>query len=147
MVVLHHRLKPEGLARERELLATPLPPDDQLPHVVVQIPSFNEGPVVRRGVEAAARLDWPRDKLHIQILDDSTDSTAEIVRTVEAELRDKGFDVVALQRTDRSGYKGGALHEAMQQTPYDYFAIFDVDYVPAPDFLRVCMRPFFANPD
>lgn len=146
MVLLHHRLKPAGLARERALLATPLPPDDQLPHVVVQIPSFNEGPVVRRGVEAAARLDWPRDKLHIQILDDSTDETAEIARTVAAELRDKGFDVVALQRTDRSGYKGGALHEAMQQTPHDYFAIFDVDYVPPRNFLRRCMAVFQAEP-
>ena len=51
---------------------------------------------------------------------------------------------MALQRTDRSGFKGGALHEAMQQTPHDYFAIFDVDYVPPPDFLRRCMRPFFV---
>jgi cellulose synthase/poly-beta-1,6-N-acetylglucosamine synthase-like glycosyltransferase len=146
MVLLHHRLKPEGLARERALLATPLPPDAGLPHVVVQIPSFNEGLVVRRGVEAAARLDWPRDKLHIQILDDSTDETAEIARAVAAELRAKGFDIVALQRTDRSGYKGGALHEAMQQTPHDYFAIFDVDYVPPADFLRRCMRVFVAEP-
>jgi cellulose synthase/poly-beta-1,6-N-acetylglucosamine synthase-like glycosyltransferase len=146
MVLLHRRLKPAGLARERALLATPLPPDDQLPHVVVQIPSFNEGPVVRRGVEAAARLDWPRDKLHIQILDDSTDETAEITRAVAAELRAKGFDVVALQRTDRSGYKGGALHEAMQQTPHDYFAIFDVDYVPPRNFLRRCMAVFQAEP-
>src|SRR5438105_869933 len=146
MVALHHRLKPRGLAHEQALLATPLPADSELPHVVVQIPSFNEGPVLRRGVEAAAELDWPRDKLHIQILDDSTDATAELARTVAAELRQQGFDVVALQRTERSGYKGGALHEAMQQTPYDYFAIFDVDYVPRPDFLRVCMPPFFAKP-
>ena len=146
MVLLHHRLKPAGLARERALLATPLPPDAELPHVVVQIPSFNEGPVVRRGVEAAARLDWPRDKLHIQILDDSTDATAEIARTVAAELRAEGFDIVALQRTDRSGYKGGALHEAMQQTPHSYFAIFDVDYVPPPDFLRRVMAVFQAEP-
>jgi cellulose synthase/poly-beta-1,6-N-acetylglucosamine synthase-like glycosyltransferase len=146
MVLLHHRLKPAGLARERTLLATALPPDAALPHVVVQIPSFNEGPVVRRGVEAAAKLDWPRDKLHIQILDDSTDSTAEIARAVAAELAAEGFDVVALQRTDRAGYKGGALHEAMQQTPYDYFAIFDVDYVPPADFLRRVMRVFVAEP-
>ncbi|MFZ5778959.1 MAG: glycosyltransferase [Pseudomonadota bacterium] len=146
MVVLHHRLKAGGLDRERELLATPLPPDSELPHVVVQIPSFNEGPVLRRGIEAAAALDWPRDKLHIQVLDDSTDETAALARQVVAELRGRGFDIVALQRTDRSGFKGGALHEAMQQTPYDFFAIFDVDYVPRPDFLRVCMRPFFANP-
>ncbi len=147
MVMLHHRLKKSGLSRERRLLATPLPTDAELPHVVVQIPSFNEGPVLRRGVEAAARLDWPRDKLHIQVLDDSTDETAELARTVVAELRAQGLDVVALQRTDRSGYKGGALHEAMQKTPYDYFAIFDVDYVPPTDFLRTCMRPFFANPN
>ena len=103
--------------------------------------------MLRRGVEAAARLDWPRDKLHIQVLDDSTDETAELARTVVAELKAQGFDVVALQRTDRSGFKGGALHEAMQQTPHDYFAIFDVDYVPPPDFLRTCMRPFFAKLD
>ncbi len=147
MVVLHHRLKAQGLSRERALLATPLPADAELPHVVVQIPSFNEGSVLRRGVEAAARLDWPRDKLHIQVLDDSTDETAELARTVVAELRAQGLDVVALQRTDRSGYKGGALHEAMQKTPHDYFAIFDVDYVPPADFLRTCMRPFFANPN
>jgi cellulose synthase/poly-beta-1,6-N-acetylglucosamine synthase-like glycosyltransferase len=146
MVVLHHRLKARGLGRERALLATPLPADAALPHVVVQIPSFNEGAVLRRGVEAAARLDWPRDKLHIQVLDDSTDDTAELARAVVAELREKGVDAVALQRTDRSGFKGGALHEAMQRTPHAYFAIFDVDYVPPADFLRVCMRPFFAEP-
>src|SRR5471030_360272 len=146
MVVLHHRLKGAGLAHEEALLQTPLPPDSELPHVVVQVPSFNEGTVVRRGVEAAARLDWPRDRLHIQILDDSTDETAELARAVAAELRGKGFDVVALQRTDRSGFKGGALHEAMQQTAHDYFAIFDVDYVPPVDFLRNCMRVFVAEP-
>jgi cellulose synthase/poly-beta-1,6-N-acetylglucosamine synthase-like glycosyltransferase len=139
MVVLHHRLRPRGLAHEQELLQTPLPSDSELPHVVVQIPSFNEGPVLRRGVEAAAGLDWPRDKLHIQIIDDSTDQTAELARTVAAELSGQGFDVVALQRTDRSGFKGGALHEAMQQTPHSYFAVFDVDYVPPTDFLRRCM--------
>jgi cellulose synthase/poly-beta-1,6-N-acetylglucosamine synthase-like glycosyltransferase len=147
MVVLNHRLRERGLAHEEELLATRLPPDEELPHVVVQIPSFNEGPVLRRGVEAASRLDWPRDKLHIQLLDDSTDETAELARTVTAELRAQGCDVVALQRTDRSGFKGGALHEAMQQTPHDYFAIFDVDYVPPVDFLRKCMRVFVAEPN
>jgi cellulose synthase/poly-beta-1,6-N-acetylglucosamine synthase-like glycosyltransferase len=146
MVVLHHRLKSAGLDHERDLLLTPLPPDPELPHVVVQIPSFNEGPVLRRGVDAAARLDWPHDKLHIQILDDSTDQTAELARTVAAELRGQGMDVVALQRAERGGFKGGALHDAMQQTPHGYFAIFDVDYVPPSDFLRRCMRVFVAEP-
>lgn len=147
MVGLNHRLRHAGLEREENLLSTPLPADADLAHVVVQIPSFNEGPVLRRGVEAAAALDWPRDKLHIQILDDSTDETAELARTVAAELRAKGFDIVALQRTDRSGFKGGALHEAMQQTPHNYFAVFDVDYVPPVDFLRRCMRVFVAEPN
>ena len=146
MVVLNHLLRAGALEREEDLLSTPLPPDAELPHVVVQIPSFNEGPVLRRGVEAAAALDWPRDKLHIQILDDSTDETAALARTVTAELRAKGYDVVALQRSDRSGFKGGALHEAMQHTSHNYFAIFDVDYVPPTDFLRTCMRVFVAKP-
>ena len=114
---------------------------------MVQIPSFNEGGVVRRGIEAAARLDWPRDKLHIQVLDDSTDETAELARTVVAELKARGFDIVALQRTDRSGYKGGALHEAMQQTPHDYLRDLRRRLRAAePDFLRRCMRPFVADP-
>ena len=91
MVILHHRLKERGLRREEELLATPLPHDADLPHVVVQIPSFNEGGVLRRGIEAAAALDWPRDKLHIQVLDDSTDETAELARTVVAELQGAGL--------------------------------------------------------
>ena len=72
-----------------------MPPDSELPHVVVQIPSFNEGGVLRRGIEAAAKLDWPGDKLHIQVLDDSTDATAELARTVVAELKAQGFDIVA----------------------------------------------------
>src|SRR5260370_32068992 len=105
MVVLHHRLKEQGLGRERRLLATPLPTDAELPHVVVQIPSFNEGPVLRRGVEAAARLDWPREKLHIQILDDSTDQTAELARTVAAERSGQGFAQAVPRRVHRSGSK------------------------------------------
>ncbi len=107
MVVAASSPEGAGLAREEALLSTPLPADADLPHVVVQIPSFNEG----GGASGAASrrrpaLDWPRDKLHIQVLDDSTDETAEHARAVAAELRAKGFDVVALQRTDRSGLQG-----------------------------------------
>ena len=147
MVVLHHRLKEPGLApRARRCWRRRCRPTPSCRTSWSRSRPSTRARVLRRGVEAAARLDWPRDKLHIQVLDDSTDETAELARTVAAELQAKGFDVVALQRTDRSGYKGGALHEAMQKTPHDYFAIFDVDYVPPPDFLRRCMRPFFAEP-
>src|SRR5260221_3582907 len=117
MVVLHHRLKPRGLAHEQELLRTPLPSDSELPHVVMQIPSFNEGPVLRRGVESAAGLDWPRDKLHIQILDDSTDETADPPPDLAAQLKAKGIDLAPLQRTDPDGFKGGALAQAQQPQP------------------------------
>jgi len=147
MVVLNRRLRVAGLEHEETLLATPLPPDGELPHVVVQIPSYNEGQVLRRGVEAAAGLDWPREKLHIQVLDDSTDGTADLARAVTAELTARGIDVVCLQRADRSGFKAGALHEGMRRTPHDYFAVFDVDYVPPADFLRRCMRVFVAEPN
>jgi len=146
MVVLNHRLRGQGIDHEETLLATPLPADGELPHVVVQIPSFNEGRVLRRGVESAAGLDWPQGKLHIQVLDDSTDETAEMARTVCAEMSAKGVDVVCLQRADRRGFKAGALHEGMLQTPHNFFAVFDVDYVPPADFLRRCMRVFIAEP-
>src|SRR5258708_19618896 len=86
MVVLHHRLKEQGLRREAALLAAPLPLDSELPHVVVQIPSFNEGAVLRRGVEAAARLDWPSDKLHIQVLAATPAKPAHLALTLAAAL-------------------------------------------------------------
>jgi cellulose synthase/poly-beta-1,6-N-acetylglucosamine synthase-like glycosyltransferase len=121
-------------------------PDAELPHVVVQIPSFNEGGVLRRGIEAAAALDWPRDKLHIQVLDDSTDETASWRARWWPSCARRGIDVVALQRTDRSGFKGGALHEAMQQTPARLLRHLRRRLRAAGGFPAVCMRPFFANP-
>jgi len=146
MVLLNRSLRATGLAREARLLALPLPADGELPHVVVQIPSFNEGAILRRGVAAAASLDWPADRLHIQLLDDSTDATAEIARDAGAEWRARGIDVDVVQRTERTGFKGGALQEGLERVPHRYFAIFDVDYTPAPDFLRRCMPALLAEP-
>jgi cellulose synthase/poly-beta-1,6-N-acetylglucosamine synthase-like glycosyltransferase len=136
---LHHRAS--GRARERALLGEPLPTDDGLPDVLVQLPIFNEISVAQRVIEAAAALDWPRDKLHVQVLDDSTDRTAEIVREVTDSLRARGLDVTAIRRAERVGFKAGALREGLRRAPYEYVAIFDADFVPAADFLRLCMRP------
>src|SRR5579872_4707849 len=73
LVIQHLRLRRRGMAREAALLASALPPDDRLPHILVQIPTFNESSVIRRCATAAGKLDWPRDRLHLQFLDDSTD--------------------------------------------------------------------------
>jgi cellulose synthase/poly-beta-1,6-N-acetylglucosamine synthase-like glycosyltransferase len=158
---LHLILRREGIAAEALLLAHPLPRDDELPHVVVQIPVFNEGAIVERGIASAARLDWPKDRLHIQICDDSTDGTTELARAAARQAAETGVDIVVLHRDDRSDFKAGALRAAMAATPYDYFAILDVDYIPTADFLRRCMaaltsksnlafvqaRPDFLNRD
>jgi cellulose synthase/poly-beta-1,6-N-acetylglucosamine synthase-like glycosyltransferase len=125
----------------------PLPalPAD-LPRVLVQIPVFNEPAVVERALVAAAALDWPRDRLKIQLLDDSTDLTSDIARHVVARLRREGIDIDQLQRTDRSGFKAGALEQGMAQCDAPYVAVFDADFVPAPDWLKRAMAAMLANP-
>jgi cellulose synthase/poly-beta-1,6-N-acetylglucosamine synthase-like glycosyltransferase len=142
----HLAVRPRGVALERQALAHPLPADEALPHVVVQIPSFNEGAIVARCIAAMARLDWPRDRLHIQVCDDSTDATTEHARAAAARARADGIEVAVLHRSDRSDFKAGALRDGMAQSAHGYFAIFDVDYVPPPDFLRHCMTALLADP-
>ncbi len=117
-----------------------------LPRVLVQIPVFNERHVVRRILAAVAALDWPRDRLTIQLLDDSTDDTAEIAAAAVAELADVGVDVVRLSRTDRQGFKAGALQNGLAVTDHPFIAIFDADFIPRPDFLRRTMGSLLADP-
>jgi cellulose synthase/poly-beta-1,6-N-acetylglucosamine synthase-like glycosyltransferase len=143
---VHLTLRREGLALERRRLAHPLPPDDRLPHIVIQIPSFNEGRMVENGIANAVGLDWPRDKLHIQVCDDSTDETAELARAAAERVAATGVDIVVIHRDDRTGFKAGALQAAMAQTPHEYFAIFDVDFVAPRDFLRRCMAVLLSAP-
>jgi cellulose synthase/poly-beta-1,6-N-acetylglucosamine synthase-like glycosyltransferase len=143
---LHRTRRVRGMADEAAALAAPLPADETLPDIVVQIPIFNEGVMVRRAARAAAALEWPRAKLHIQFLDDSTDDTPEHSRAAAAELRAAGLDAEVLHRTERTDFKAGALRDGVARVPHLYFAIFDVDYVPPPDFLRRAMRPLLADP-
>ena len=142
---LHVRLRQPGRAEEQRLLSLPPPAEADLPHVVVQIASYNEGDLVRRVAEAAASLDWPIDRLHIQLCDDSTDDTLDLAHDVAKSLRARGFDVAVLHRTVREGFKAGSLMMGVNTTPHDYFAIFDADYVPKPDFLRRCMPVLLAD--
>jgi cellulose synthase/poly-beta-1,6-N-acetylglucosamine synthase-like glycosyltransferase len=145
-VLLHLGYRRTGLERERLALTQPLPAEDELPAVLIQIPTFNEGHLVRRALDAAVSLDWPRDRLQIQLLDDSTDASAEIARATVAEFRRRGHDVTLIQRSHRIGFKAGALMAGLARSSQPFVAMFDADYVPSADFLRLCLRPLLADP-
>lgn len=118
------------------------------PTVTIQIPLFNERYVAERIITAAATQDYPPDKLHIQVLDDSTDDTTEIARRAVACARQRGVRIELLHRTHRAGYKAGALAAGLAHTQGELIAIFDADFLPAPDFLRrlICERRIFDDP-
>jgi len=143
--IIHLRLRRASLAQEAKRLAQPLPPDAELPDVVLQIAVFNEGALVERSIDNAMSLDWPRNKLHVQICDDSTDGTTALANAAAQKARDAGFDVVVLHRDDRKGFKAGALQAAMNRTNFDYFAILDADFVTPRGFLRQCMTMLMSD--
>jgi cellulose synthase/poly-beta-1,6-N-acetylglucosamine synthase-like glycosyltransferase len=120
------------------------PPPAEWPFVTVQLPVYNERYVVARLLKAAAALDYPREKLQIQVLDDSTDETAGIVAEKVAWYQSKGINMVQVRRRDRSGYKAGALKYGLYQATGEFIAIFDADFVPAPDFLKQTIPAFHA---
>jgi cellulose synthase/poly-beta-1,6-N-acetylglucosamine synthase-like glycosyltransferase len=127
----------------------PAPPPDPAPEgwpvVTVQLPLYNEMYVAARLIEAVSRLDYPPGRLEIQVLDDSTDETSEIVARAVAEQRRRGVDIHHLRRADRQGFKAGALAAGLAQARGELLAIFDADFVPQPDFLRRSV-PWFADP-
>ena len=108
------------------------------PTVCVQLPMFNEHAVARRVIEAASAMDWPRDRLSVQVLDDSTDAdTRALVDRACADVRARrGIDCRVLRRADRRGYKAGALEAGRQDTGAEYLVIFDADFVPPADYLQ-----------
>jgi len=125
----------------------PTPPlPVELPRVLVQIPIYNEPMVVERAVIAAGSLDWPRDLLKIQLLDDSTDLTSDIAVHAMARLRKDGIDADHVRRADRTGFKAGALAAGMALCDAPYVAVFDADFVPPTDWLRRAMAAMLANP-
>tara|TARA_B110000503_G_C7160360_1_gene419385 strand:- start:217 stop:1698 length:1482 start_codon:yes stop_codon:yes gene_type:complete len=112
------------------------------PKVTVQLPLFNEKYVTERLIDCAAALDYPKDKLEIQVLDDSTDETVEITKAKVEEIQKTGIDIVYLHRTDRTGYKAGALAEGTKIAKGDFIAIFDADFLPERDFIQRMVQPF-----
>jgi cellulose synthase/poly-beta-1,6-N-acetylglucosamine synthase-like glycosyltransferase len=113
-----------------------------LPLVTVQLPIFNERCVVDRLIRAVEALDWPRDRLQVQVLDDSTDDTCDLAQSAVERARVQGLDIQWVHRTDRVGYKAGALQAALPAARGEFLALFDADFVPRPDFLRRVMPHF-----
>ncbi len=117
----------------------------ELPRITVQLPLFNELYVVDRLLKAVTAIDYPREKLEIQVLDDSTDETVKVAEAVVAKYKAQGFDIHYIHRADRTGFKAGALENGNKTAKGDLFAIFDADFVPKPDCLRKLVD-FFTDP-
>ncbi len=114
----------------------------ELPAVTIQLPIFNEIYVIERLLEAVARIDYPKDRLEIQVLDDSTDDTRELARQKVNELQREGFDAAVLRRDDRIGFKAGALNHGLGRAKGEFLLILDADFVPAPEILRTTIHHF-----
>src|SRR6202051_58368 len=117
-------------------------PTESLPRITVQLPIFNEQYVVDRLLDSVCRLDYPREKLDIQLLDDSTDETVEVARLLVERYAALGHPVTYLHRDNREGYKAGALAEGLKTAKGECVASFDADFVPPPDFLLKCIHHF-----
>lgn len=138
-VMVYHYLKQRKLKPD-------LPVPGQTPMVTVQLPVFNELYVVRRLIDAVCALDYPREKLEIQVLDDSVDETRLIAADAVRFYSEQGFNIKHLVRQDRAGFKAGALKAGLEKAEGEFLAIFDADFVPKPDFLRKTIPYFYQDP-
>lgn len=119
---------------------------ENYPHVLVQLPVFNEYYVVERLIDAAVNLHYPKNKLHIQVLDDSTDESFQLARDRVERYRREGFDIEHVRRPDRKGFKAGALQYGLGISDAPYIVVFDADFVPEKDFILRTL-PEFENPE
>lgn len=131
--------------RKRQI-QIPLPDLADSPPVTVQLPIFNELYVVERLLDAAAALDYPRERLEIQVLDDSDDETTSIAAMRVDAYRKQGLDITLIHRTDRTGFKAGALANGFQHAHGEFIVIFDADFVPPRDFLQQTIPHLCADP-
>ena len=125
---------------------TPTPPDAELPRVLLQIPVFNEPLVTEQSLRCVAQLDWPKDKLRIQLLDDSTDETSDRAAAVIAELQATGAIIDHIRRSDRSGFKAGACAHGLTLTDEPFIAMLDADFRPPPEWLKRTVPLFLKDP-
>ena len=116
----------------------------EFPYVTVQLPVYNELYVIERLIDAVVAFDYPKDKLEIQVLDDSTDETVELIADKVAALKKEGIDIVHVRRSDRVGYKAGALKHGLEMAKGEFIPIFDADFIPKKDFLLKTI-PYFEE--
>lgn len=148
LVILYIRAFPGGKAVRRPGLALDQPEwshPEQVPSITTQVPLFNEFNVAERAIRAVAAMDYPAGKHEIQILDDSTDETKALVDQVASSLRKTGIDIQVMRRSDRVGFKAGALEAGRKIAKGEFLAVFDGDFVPKPDFLKKMMPHFFED--
>ncbi|MFN3134810.1 MAG: cellulose synthase family protein [Candidatus Kryptonium sp.] len=132
------KLKPKTL---EELFGS----EENYPNVTIQLPIYNELYVAPRLLDAVSKIDYPKEKMQIQVLDDSTDETVQVVALKVMELKAKGFDIEHMRRGTREGFKAGALKYGMKFAKGDFIAIFDADFVPKPDFLKKTLPYFYLD--
>ena len=131
--------------KNRSRIPQPLAQFERLPVVTVQLPIFNERYVAERLLRAVSELDYPPELLEIQVLDDSTDDTQELIQREVAALKARGLDVRLLHRTDRTGFKAGALEHGMHSAKGEFIFILDADFLPQPDILQRTIH-YFTDP-
>ncbi len=119
--------------------------EKHFPIVTVQLPVYNEKYVVERLLDAVIKIEWPREAFEIQILDDSTDETSNLIAKKLQEDIFQEFDIQHIQRKDRTGFKAGALQQGMKMADGEFIAIFDSDFIPTPDFLQKTMKEFSSE--
>src|SRR5512136_2401057 len=142
-----HRIRMAHLHyRHKYRLPTPAGRFAELPRVTVQLPMFNELCVAERVIDSACALEYPREKLEIQVLDDSTDETQGIARAAVERWKARGVDIVYVHRVNRQGFKAGALEHGLRTATGEFVAVFDADFVPPPGFLRRTVH-FFTDPE
>ncbi len=129
LVMLYYYYKTSKIAPDNPELP------EELPNATIQLPIFNEMYVIERLIKSVCDIEYPKDKLEIQVLDDSTDNTVEIAKKLVEEYRQKGYDINYIHRTDRTGFKAGALKNGLELAKGEFIAIFDADFVPNKDFL------------
>ncbi len=144
---LHRYETIRGYMKHRKRLREAEPPMrfTELPRVTVQLPIFNERFVVERLLEETSKMDYPRHLLQIQVLDDSTDDTHPFTEELVREYRDSGLPIEYIHRTNRHGYKAGALENGLKTATGEVVAVFDADFVPPRDFLQRTVH-YFTDP-
>src|SRR4051794_968096 len=136
MLYLYYRNSPRGRRSPA--------PVEQTPVVTIQLPIYNEKFVAKRLIEAFTELHYPKSAVQIQVLDDSTDETCEIAKQAVARMQALGWDVEYIHRTDRTGFKAGALENGLHTARGEFIAIFDADFLPPTDFLNRTL-PLFTS--